>query len=440
MAGGNQEDKQQTRDTGKTSISQDLAIVGNVSINNPIEYKILSSTSEQYSEVGQINKVYINDTNVLTSLVAFIRGVQKDFATGSYPANALFYYSGDFRPVATGSATALYELLRGYLYRNDDDMTVHTITSVIQSKTSTSALTGFRMLMFDKSIKADMIKPNSFRLSIAPYSTTVPKPTALFLSNSAIIDNVTTGSYAQIAGINSLLGSLSTGVVGSVLTGFTVRMKIRPRPSGSNIQTLFHRRVADYAMSAQDWVAWLKSFFGGSPDPHGTDNSIALWKYGNLNNFNTWFAVQSVNFGTFDYSQYLLPGVSGGGSAYLNSFSAIFYMYNIGGAQIFWAASANTNTFGVDVDPSHMYNSVTYTWLSLCSSMTSTTLKSTVAYPFNVSGPVTAYLNQNIFRYTAASGASPSYLGANVVIYNQPNSLQKARDLPASIPFYILAQ
>ena len=420
-----------TRDTGHTSIPDDLSINNTLQQNNEVEFKILSSKDTKISEVGQINQIYVNETSPLSSLISFVRGVQKDFAVASYPASSLFYYPGKLKPVVTGSASALYELVRGFLYRHDDDPSVSSITSVIQSKTSTSALTGFRMILFDRSLKAETIRPNSFRLSIVPYKTTVQKPTAIFLSNSAITNNSTCGAYTHISGINSLTGSLSTGTVGTTLTGFTVRMKIRPRPGGSNIQTLFHRRVADFSMSALDFSIYVLG--------QVLDNSVALWKYGQTNSFNTALDTTTINFGTFNYIQYALPEGLGGGTPYLNSFSATFRVANLGGAQIFWSASSNTDGISIDVDPTGAFKPATYQWLSLCAGLTSSILKSTANWPYMFSTPITAYVNSNIFRYTVAYGAGLNILGGNAVAYNQPDILQKARDLPISLPMLIIA-
>ncbi len=366
-----------------------------------IDYKLLKSDDIKFSGVSQHNPIYVNDTNTLTSQVAFARGIHKDYGSSEYPASALFYYLGKIKDTATGSATALYEFVRGFLYRDDSDPSVSSITSIIQSKTSASALTGFRMIMFDKNLRDDKIRPTSFRLSISPYKTTSTKPSALFLSNSAITDNATTGSFAQISGRDSLTGSLMTGVAGSVLSGFTVRMKVKLRPSGPPVQTLFHRRLGDFSLSALDHTL---NQFGQS-----FDNSIVLWKYGSMNSLFTYNLINTINFGnvtTYDWNNT---------AGYKNSFTASFQdPYNVGGGQVFYSLSTNTTS--------------PIQWLSLCSSITSNVIKSINNWIVNGS-TITAYVNNSVTSLFLYGTTHTS----NIVIYNEPTNLQKSHNLPLAI-------
>lgn len=237
------------------------------------QFKSVTVNDLNYSEVNNFSNVYIYNSSVLSSDVAFIRSVQKDFGSLNFPASSVFTYKGSLSSTATGSSSALYELLRGYLYR-DDSLTSNTsISSVVSSKTSGNALTGFRLIMFNKSIIADNIKPTSFRMSVTPVNNLTSNSVGLNLDNSTITDLNTTGLYSAITNDGSLSGSTTGGLATlSALNEFTVMMKVKPAVGGAPIQTLFHRRVGDKSLSS----------IGINSSLAANNNKISMYHYGYL--------------------------------------------------------------------------------------------------------------------------------------------------------------
>ena len=238
------------------------------------EYKVLNINDVNQTEVNNYSTVLIYNTSNLTSGVSFIRSIQKNYGTSNLPASSLFTYKGTLTSTATGSTTALYELLRGYLYRDDSNTSSPTISSIINSKTSNNSITGFRLIMLDKNIVADNIKPTSFRMSITPININNPTPIGLNFGNTSINDNGTTGVYASITNDGSLSGSLTGGVSStSALHEFTVLMKIKPTIGGAPTQTLFHRRLGDKSLTS----------IGFNQSNNANDNKIVMYKYSDLN-------------------------------------------------------------------------------------------------------------------------------------------------------------
>jgi hypothetical protein len=294
------------------------------------QYKVLPITSVAVSEVTSTANVSIINTDTLSSNVCFARAIHKSYGTTNLPANATFTYKGNLTVSPTGSVSALYELIRGYLYRVSDSgwhgylsgaassyiisqsttanppcllpiINASNISAHIGSVSAFGAITGVRFVMFDNNIKLDRIKPTSFRMSVTPVDKTLSTAYGLVFSNSSITDNVTTGYYASVTGMESLTGSLSSGSSGT-LTAFTIRIRCKPENLGSSIQTLFHRRVADKSLSSL-----------GAGEATGINNKIVMYHYGNLNPVNLEISVSSVSAGSSTL-RYL--GTTGFGTSY----------------------------------------------------------------------------------------------------------------------------
>jgi hypothetical protein len=251
--------------------------ISNILLNNNDastgqSFNFIPSTNIKYTPVELTKNIFILNNSQLTSKINFINSIQKTYGTSSLPSSSLFTYTGSLNVTSSASITALYELVRGYLYRDDSYTAQPSIPTLITSKTSGSTISGFRFITFDKSIKAERIKKGTFRVSIAPINITSTNPYGLRLSNSGATSDTTTGKYAAIINDWSTSGSLLNGVSGSVLTGFTVLMKIKPEIGGPNTQTLFHRRVGDSSSSAVGVGVQYSDF----------DNKINFYHYGLL--------------------------------------------------------------------------------------------------------------------------------------------------------------
>ena len=348
-----------------------------------IDFKQLSSTAVHFSQISNTSSVYITNTNTLTSNISFVKSIQYNFGSTKLPASSTFTYNGYITSTATGSVTALYELLRGYLYRNDGNTANPTISSVIQSRTSTSALTGFRLLMLSHSLKADNIIPGSFKMSMTPVNISQPSPQALSFPNSGVTDNTTTGAFAAVSNDDGLSGSLS-----ATLSAFTILIKMRTGSGGAPLQTLFHRRVADKSLSA---IGALTSI----------DSRISMWKYGDLIPLSSSTAIV---YGALTWN-YLQPPIV------ISSLStAVIQLTNIGGGNLYWAASANGNS------------------VALSTSVTSGTISSNGSNVISTTATITAYsLNSNF-----GQGTEYGY----VTIYNN-NIYQQSPFLPMTFKIEI---
>lgn len=136
-------------------------------------------------------------------------------------------------------------------------------------------LSNFSVLSVNQDYVGDRIKPSSFQIHIP--STVNP-----YVLKFTDWDQNTLGGVLAITGLDSLTGSLSSGVAGSTTTGFTVDMLLRPYPS-KNERCLFHRwttrngNVYDKFIGSEyisydesvEYLNWGTGAFLGEDD-HGT--------------------------------------------------------------------------------------------------------------------------------------------------------------------------
>lgn len=365
-------------------------------INSTSGLKTLKETNFIFSEVNNINSVYIPNTDPNTSNITFIRSINYDYGDSNLPASATYNYKvHGSNTSSTGSVTALYEFLRGYLYRDVNNNNVSALPTLVSSKSSSNSITGFRLIIFDKNIKFDMIKPNSFRMSVMPNKIIFTTPDALYISNSGTnVSDSSSGAYTSITEQNSLSGSLSAGVSGSVLTGFTILMKIKPDQGGAENQTLFHRRVADKS---------LTSIGALLPSP-GINNAVCNYKYGDLNPLSANITSTGTTFYTI-YSNY---------SSITSLSSTPISISNIGGGHLNWGVSSNAS------------------WLSI-SGVTGSTIIPTNNLISNII-TITAYANGSVTSLTIPPfHSSATYVASIKFFYNE--SLRKSGIL--NIPFSV---
>jgi len=166
--------------------------------------------------------------------------------------------------LSTIAISSIYEHVRGYVCRdfsdNADASWNNYLSStagqlgLIRRKTDGSGLTGIRVIMFNRSDYGDRIKPGSFNATV---NTSVSAyKYGENLDNSKNYPSLTdktasdSGFWMGMTSNPGLIGSTQNGVSGSVLTGFSIYLRVRPELTPCPIQTLLSRKSGDYSQSA----------------------------------------------------------------------------------------------------------------------------------------------------------------------------------------------
>lgn len=213
----------------------------------------------EMSVLRQQNEASVSITESTSAGVNFYTAIQKNYGDTNIPASAQFTFTNFGNTTSTGQVTALYEHIRGYVYRDNSlsalgDWSAYLSSSnsgfvVSQSTTAippclptgTGALSAVRVLLMNRSVYGDRIKEGTFRLSFQPVSIVFPTQALIF--NNSNVTQSDSGEFASITGADGLSGSLSSGVSGSVVTGFSVCIRFKPIVGGPQVQTLFDRRL-----------------------------------------------------------------------------------------------------------------------------------------------------------------------------------------------------
>lgn len=388
---------------------------------NIFHFKRLEVSDSSRVSTAYINSVIVNNTSPNTGDVWFASAYSNSFTSSLLPSNGQFIFNNLLTNNVTSSAsnTALYNWIRGFLYRSDTYSSWNmylsgatsayvvskstiasppclpaiannpSISAALGSISAYGAITGVRVIVFNRSLYKNYIQPSSFRMLVNPtYSALIPG--GLLLNNPNATDS-SSGQFASLTGIAGLSGSLSAGVSGgSVLTSFTIAFRLKPFAGGPTTQSLLHRRVADTSSSALDWTA-------ASP---GTNNRIVMRPYYELNPLSA-VATKTIGLG----SSYTTSSAS---------LTALITLVNKGGGILNWNASAN--------------NSLIF---SLSGALTSGTL-----YGLTNTTSTTAVLT----AYTTATGqqALTGIYGSTnfyITIYNSPATREQSPNLPITLTF-----
>lgn len=321
----------------------------------PNDYQVVSTVREV--------DLTINDTN--SGSILFTEALKSGFTSpAGYQGVLTGGTSRFFRNIGNVSSTttvsALYEHVRGYLYRdfgvsgslkwNNYLSTTAGLSGLIISKTLSSAshaavlkgsgasgthtaipsITACRIIAMNRSFYKDRIKPGTWRMRINPTNVNLATRRGLDFENDLITDLTSSGMYASITGMAGLTGSLSAGISGSVLTGLTIMIRIKPTKSGPPKQTLFHWRMGDPSQSAINWDST-------------TNNTLVQQEYRLLNPLSavvTLPANATVTNGVIIFNNNTFSSTSNA-STISGSSSALFKLTNVGGGILRWAASSN---------------------------------------------------------------------------------------------------
>ena len=347
---------------------------------------------------------FVDENSSSSANVIFAQAIQKSYGTVNLPTSSVVTYTNLLKSTSSATVTSLYEHVRGYLYRDNLNwpgyITGSNSSYVISKTTLTNppcinnigGLSGIRMIVFNKPVFKDSIKPSTLRININPINTTFNVDKGLTFNNSVVSDS-DSGNYGSVTGKAGLSGSLSAGISAKAITGFTIAIKFKPANSGPTNQVLLHRRIADEALTSLNYTL-------ASP---GINNAIVSQKYSDLNPLS---AVTTIVAGSTAWNQdYPAPLTTSPSSVSIS-------ITNAGGGQLFWAVSSQTN------------------WISISSAITSGTIFS-ISNLLSSTATITAYANSNIGTLPAGT------TNGNIIIYNSTTSLQKCPNLPLTISFRI---
>jgi hypothetical protein len=336
---------------------------------NEVKKEIDSEQLQNKSHLKAINAID------LTQLSSF--NVTSKMVTDSTSANVLFTtpikVGSSFNPLTGGSKvtfsnlgnvssttvlSAIYEHVRGYLYRDfgaSGDIRWNTyLTSpasvlngvsgqLIVSKSSGSGLTAVRFWMMNRKFFGDRISPGSLRIDVLPLAITYVGKIGLDFKNDDQI-NSTSGDWAAATAQPGLVGSLLNRGIRSQrfsnaitmnqknVTGFTIAMRVKFVNAGPTLQTLIHRRV-------------------GNPSLTAYGNSVVTQRY---SDFTQPIAIISPTSFAYSFSATTVQVITGGTSSVLT-------ITNAGSSQIYY--SLGTSQLG-GVDYSSYLKFVPWTaWL-----------------------------------------------------------------------------
>jgi hypothetical protein len=367
--------------------------------NNKI--KLEKIYNKNFSKISTIIEKIINvDQNSSeSSNIFFIKGIKNTYTSNDIAASSVVTYSNFLNITSSSTISSIYEYIRSYVYRpidwpnyissNKGPYIISSSTTGLPTLPSIcGALTGIRTIFFNRKLIKDSIKSNTVRISISPINTTLLTGNGLKFNNN--VDDSSAGKYASITGMAGLSGSLSAGVSGKSVTAFTIAIKFKPINSGSNIQTLLHRRIADVSLSSLDFI--------NGP----TDSKIITEKYINLNPLS---AITTIISGTDDLSLASIIWSFRNTIPATNTSATVINLVNKGGGQLKWAISSQSSM------------------ISISSAMTSSTI-------FGISNLLST--TASITAYSLPSISSHSETVEYLLIYN--TSLEKCPNLPLAIP------
>lgn len=190
------------------------------------------------------------------------------------------------------SISSIYEHIRGYVNRDFSDnadvnwnaylSTTAGQAGLIRRKIDGVGLTGVRVIIFNRSDYGDRIKPSSFIAHVN--SSASAYKYGVELDNSNANDS---GFWMGMTSNPGLVGSTQNGVSGSVLTGFSVYLRVKPGNSSSPIQTLFSRKSGDSSQSAMGNAIVDKQYMNLNPlsahatvsEPYIYNNTTNAYEY-----------------------------------------------------------------------------------------------------------------------------------------------------------------
>ncbi len=369
-------------------------------------FRINQNSINSISYVREKN-IFIDQNSSLSANVFFLKGIKNSYSTINLAGSSVQTFSNLISGSSSTTLSSLYEHIRSYVYRplnwNTYINSSHGPYIVSNSTTGLptlpsipGALTGIRVIGINKKLFKDYIKPNTLRIKILPINKNFVQK-GLKFSNETL-NNSDSGQYASITGMAGLSGSLSSGISGKVVTGFTIGIRFKPSNSGPTNQTLFHRRIADFSLSAINYK-------------NLTNSSVITDRYINLNPLSAVVDKTSVNQ-VFSFSQWNSISVSA-------LTSLVFNITNKGGGQLKWSISAN--------------NQQSISWLSISSALTTG-----IIYGITNIQSTTASITAIVFKTITGLSQGTPYT-SNLILYNSTTG-EVCPNIPMIIPITITTQ
>ncbi len=340
--------------------------------NGKSHFKLIQNFEKiNVSVFDESEKIITQNSN--SANIFFSEAIKNGFTVASLTGGTSRSFRNFGSTLGTISSSALYEHIRGYVYRdfglsahqvwNNYLLTTAGISSLIVSQSISSsppgvlgsseagaALTSVRVLLMNRNFYGDRVKPGTFRMNVRPQQIELAGKIGLNFDNDTKT-NSSSGQWAAITGMQGLTGSLldrgvSAGSFSDIvsfsqkqLTGFTIAMRVKFVNNGPKYQTLFHRRVGNPSLSALGYT--LSS---GA----GINNQIVLQRYSDLKSLSanpvcgvpTGMWIRNPIAGTFNrptYSGLSISAITGGTSA-------VWKFTNDGGGQLYWSISAALST------------------------------------------------------------------------------------------------
>jgi hypothetical protein len=224
--------------------------------------------------------------------VFFSEAIPAGYAVGTLTGGSTKQFVNFSSTPSTIAISSIYEHVRGYVNRDFSDnadanwnnylSSTAGQAGLIRRKTDGSGLTGIRIIMFNRSDYGDRIKPGSFNATV---NTSVSAyKYGISLDNSKNYPDLTeksasdSGFWMGMTSNPGLVGSMQHGISGSILTGFSIYLRVRPQLSPCPIQTLFSRKSGDTSQTAMNNAIVDKQYMSLDPlSAHASVSSPYIW-------------------------------------------------------------------------------------------------------------------------------------------------------------------
>ena len=242
-------------------------------------YKMLRPNQLIYkSNVNPENQAILSSNS---SDVLFIRAIHSDYGSGTWPTNSEIVWSNLVSDSSTTTTTAVYELVRGYLYRPSfgasaaqfwNDYVDGANNGYVESRSTSAippclptlpkALSGVRLAVFNRSLFKDSIVPGTFQMLIKPSGKT-----SSMSAQGVEVSNETETSVNWLGVTGDTSGSLSETATAGTASMFTFMTTVKFNRSGPRYQTLFHRPIGNKSLSSWGQTIVSKKYGNLYPPP-----------------------------------------------------------------------------------------------------------------------------------------------------------------------------
>jgi hypothetical protein len=283
----------------------------------------------------------------ISSTVFITSPIKAGYSTGSLNGGSKVTYTNFGNVSSTTVLSAIYEHVRGYLWRDFSSSadilwnaylaSTAGTNGLVVSKSSGNGLTAFRAFILNRDAYGDAIMPGTLRIDIQPTNVNFVGKIGLDFGNDDQSDS-TSGDWAAVTGMAGLTGSLLNRGVSSncfsnaismnqkTVSAFTIAMRVKFINGGPDHQTLLHRRVGNPSLSALG-----NNFSAGS----GVNQAVVTNRYSDFNSMSATVTPQNTSF-------FLAAGYGMSIQQITGGTSAIFSITNDGGGRLYWKTTDTT--------------------------------------------------------------------------------------------------